>query len=104
MMNRFKNPWSIQDEQQKVRDSQRLLLAAMAKKAKEILADEKFSEYKSMYEAYHEREMENIMVLNEQDPIKYAFKVRQIVDTLKAYRLLISSIEQDAALPVEEAK
>ena len=98
MITAKKNPWLKVIENKKELEAQQSLLAEMSKKAKEILADQKFIEYKKMYDRYHEAEIENIMILKEDDPIKYAFKIRQIVDTLKAYRLLISSVEEDAHL------
>ena len=102
MIDAFQNPWVKKIKDTATAESQRKLREAMAKKAQEILADEKFKTYKEMYQTYHDNEMENILMLGEQDPIKYAFKVRQIVDTLKAYRLLISAIEEDAQIKVED--
>lgn len=102
MITAKQNPWIKRADIKKNEEEQRKLLAAMAKKAGEILADEKFKDYKDMFNRYHEAEIEHILMLSEQDPVQYAFKVRQIVDTLKAYRLLISSVEEDAQRQVEE--
>lgn len=96
MISNLKNPWVRAADLEKLKEQQESLRQGMAKKAKEILADEKFKVYKEMFDQYHTNEMENILMLDEQEPLKYAFKMRQIVDTLKAYRLLISSIEDDA--------
>ena len=92
------NPWSKKFKQQEDYKARKDALEAVIKKAQALIADEKFIEYKNLYKQYHATEMENLMMLSEQDPIKYAFKVRQIIDTLKAYRLLISAVERDASI------
>ena len=104
MISSIKNPWMKSTKANDEYKTQKALVNDLVKKAKALLADEKFVEYRKIYELYHASEIENIMMLGEQDPIKYAFKVRQIVDTLKAYRLLISSIEENASIQVEEEK
>jgi hypothetical protein len=104
MISNTKNPWIKQAEQHENFKNSQKLMTELVLKAQKLLNDEKFKDYKKLYEEYHATEIENIMMLSEQDPIKYAFKVRQIVDTLKAYRLLISSIEENASIPIEEVK
>ena len=105
MISRLQNSWLKNKLAKEDIDSkQKALLAAMAKKAKELISDDKFKSYKEMYEDYYAQEMENILMLPEMDPVKYAFMVKEIVATLKAYRLLISSIEQDAQMPMEVEK
>ncbi len=104
MQSNKNNPWLLRSKQQDNEKNSQKLMIEVVKKAQKLLQDEKFLEYKKIYEEYHAVEIENIMMLGEQDPIKYAFKIRQIVDTLKAYRLLISSIEENASviLPQED--
>lgn len=98
------NPWSRRPNNSDTLKKQKELLFAMRKKAHEILNDSKFVEYKSMYDQFYAQELENIMALDEQEPVKYAFKMRQIIDTLKAYRLLISAVEEDANRQMEESQ
>lgn len=99
----MQNPWKKKDKESPDEfKAKRDALNMLIKKAQALLSNNDFKEYRQLYEEYHANEIENIMALNEQDPIKYAFKVRQIVDTLKAYRLLISSIEENASMQVQE--
>lgn len=104
MITNSNNPWLKRIREDDAHKQQVAVLTSLVKKARELLADEKFIEYRKLYENYHDTEIENLMMLSEQEPLKYAFKVRQIIDTLKAYRLLITSIEENAAIQLEEAK
>lgn len=97
-----KYPWGKNTERDKTCKDLAIIQAALSIKAKEITADDKFKEYKNMFVRYQEETIEHIISFKEDDPIKYAFKVRQLIDTLKAYRLLISSVEEDAAIHVED--
>lgn len=91
-----KTPWSKNREREQELDKNKVYLSALAKKAQDCLNDPKFADYISMFEQYQAKTIDDIIVLNDQDPISYAFKVRQLVDTLKAYRLLISSVQEDS--------
>lgn len=101
-MNLKKSPWLKNPEREKELKEQKAYLAAMVVKAQVCLNDPKFEEYRLMYLRYEQDMLESIIALNVDDPIQYAFKVRQLVDTLKAYRLLISGIEEDASRKVEQ--
>lgn len=96
-----KTPWAKNKDREKLLAEHKVFVTAMAKKAQECLIDPKFDEYRKMFIQYKEEVIESIILLNETDPVIYGFKVRQLVDTLKAYRLLISSVEEDATRKVE---
>jgi hypothetical protein len=102
MISNLENPWMKKIKKDEEFKAQKISLEKLVKSARALLNDDKYLEYRKIYQSYHDREIENIMQLAEQDPIKYAFKVRQVVDTLKAYRLLISSIEDNASIQLEE--
>lgn len=96
-----KFPWSKDPHRDQEIAANQVYIAALAKCAKECLSDPKFSDYLSMFEIYKVQVIEDIISLNDEDPIKYAFKVRQLVDTLKACRLLMSSVQEDAQTIME---
>lgn len=98
----MKNPWKLDPNRQKNIEEQNKVMLALRNKALECLNDEKFQEYQGMFAAYEKDVIEAIINLNEEEPIKYAFKVRQLVDTLKAYRLFCSSVEEDANRRIQE--
>lgn len=96
-----KTPWARNKNRDKELAEQKNYLDNMVKLANECLNDAKFIEYKQMFIRYRDQVIEDIVLLNEEDPIQYAFKCRQLVDTLKALRLLLSSVEEDAQRKVE---
>lgn len=96
-----KTPWTNTKEREKALAEQKTYLAALAKQAQACLNDPKFVEYVDMFRDYEQETINSIIMLNDQDPLQYAFKVRQLVDTLKAYRLLMSAVQEDSARKVE---
>lgn len=95
-------PWLKNSDREKELAEQKAYVQAMSKKAQECLADPKFVEYQLMYKQFEQETIDSIVYLKEDEPIKYAFKVRQLVDTLKAYRLLTSSVTEDAQRRIEQ--
>ncbi len=96
-----KTPWSNAKEREQELNKQNAYLTVLTQKAKACLEDPKFGEYVAMFHNYEQEVVNSIIMLNDPDPIQYAFKVRQLVDTLKAYRLLISSVQEDSARKVD---
>lgn len=90
------NPWAKNPAKNKELEEQKKVLEAMRKKALACLDNKDFKEYRDMFMQYQQTVIEDIIDLNCSDPIEYAFKVRQLVDTLKAYRLFVSSVYEDA--------
>lgn len=97
-----KYPWALGSGRAKEQKDKQAVVREMIKTARALLEDEKFKKYRELYQRYHAIEMENLLAINEMEPLKYAFKVRQVVDTLKAYRMLISTIEDEASIQIQE--
>ena len=85
---------------EKLKDEARQIIAL----ARDCLADDKFKRYRDMALQHREKLLQALMGYEEDDPIKYAFEVRLLLNTLGLSNQLLKDIEAEAKMEIKEEK
>ena len=80
----------------KLQQEARENVEASTKAASALLHSKKFQEYKDQLEADMTRNIEFLLKFCEVDPVKYAFRVRSVVEQLNMALLLLRNVSNDS--------
>lgn len=96
-MNLF-TPLSSQERKQLVqnRESARKARLQSIEQARKCLGFKEFKRYKEKYLKSREFTINALLELREPDPVKYAFKVQEMLGKLRSLGTLLNSVEKDA--------